>query len=125
MISNNMSMMQVKGVDQKEVTSKSDDSHQKLQPLYSNTNNAQNRRLLLSEIIEHKLHRNLSHAEEVCEFFDYTSKSYNEELDRLGTELSTDPLPSFESWIRSTSSEIAQLKSQIMFLNYVIDHAEV
>lgn len=112
-------------VDRKEINSESNDSHQKLQPSNSNSMEAQNRRLLLSEIIEHKLHRNLSHAEDVCEFFDYTSKSYNDELDRLGTELSTDPLPSFEAWIRSTSSEIGQLKSQIMFLNYVIDHAEV
>ena len=111
--------------DLKEINSKSNESHQRLQPSNFNSIEAQNRRLLLSEIIEHKLHRNLSHAEDVCEFFDYTSKSYNDELDRLGTELSTDPLPSFEAWIRSTSSEIGQLKSQIMFLNYVIDHAEV
>ena len=100
------------------------DSHRNPPHRDSNAVYAQ-RRLVLSEIIEHKLHRNLSHAEEVCEYFDYTSKSYNEELDRLGTELSTDPLPSFEAWIRNTSSEIGQLKSQIMFLNYVIDHADV
>lgn len=107
--------------------SKSHNSHLETPQLSSNSSTMEvhHRRLLLSEIIEHKLHRNLSHAEEVCEYFDYTSKSYNEELDRLGTELSTDPLPSFEAWIRSTSSELGQLKSQIMFLNYVIEHAEV
>eukprot|EP01036_Dinobryon_divergens_P029741 gene29741-38881_t len=51
-------------VDRKEINSESNDSHQKLQPSNSNSMEAQNRRLLLSEIIEHKLHRNLSHAED-------------------------------------------------------------
>ena len=76
------------------------------------------------ENVETKLKANLSKAEELCEFFDYSSKSYNEELDRLGTDLSTDPLPCFQDWIGTTSSEINQLKSQIMFLNYVLDRQQ-
>lgn len=122
-----MSNVQIDASQNVVLLSKSHNSHLETPQLSSNSSTMEvhHRRLLLSEIIEHKLHRNLSHAEEVCEYFDYTSKSYNEELDRLGTELSTDPLPSFEAWIRSTSSELGQLKSQIMFLNYVIEHAEV
>ena len=122
-----MSNVQIDASQKVTLVSKSHNSHHETPQLSSNSSTMEihHRRLLLSEIIEHKLHRNLSHAEEVCEYFDYTSKSYNEELDRLGTELSTDPLPSFEAWIRSTSSELGQLKSQIMFLNYVIEHAEV
>ena len=122
-----MSNVQIDASQNVILLSKSHNSHLETPQLSSNSSTMEvhHRRLLLSEIIEHKLHRNLSHAEEVCEYFDYTSKSYNEELDRLGTELSTDPLPSFEAWIRSTSSELGQLKSQIMFLNYVIEHAEV
>jgi len=67
----------------------------------------------------------LAKSEIICEEFENSSTSYNEELDRLTTELSTDPMPCFEDWIKVTASEMAQIKSQLMFLNYVIDRSDV
>ena len=69
--------------------------------------------------------RSLARSGLICEEFENSSTSYNDELDRLTTELSTDPMPCFEDWIKVTTSEMAQLKSQLMFLNYVVDRCTI
>lgn len=73
---------------------------------------------------EQRLAKNISRSEQICEFFENSSKIFNEELDRFCTELSTEPMPCLEEWIKISSAEISQLKSQIMFLNYVVEHAD-